>query len=122
MRTFQPHTRIKEEYPEARAAARTLIEKGVKAEHGQKTFIYGRTVRTEMHWVRLQPLLRIQMPAETEERRLWVKPPPPFEISAIQPFAGLRLKADAVSKVSDCATGYILVNPVAIGSAGVVQW
>jgi len=42
VRTFQPYIRIKEQYPEARASARTLIEKGVKAGQGQKNFIYGK--------------------------------------------------------------------------------
>jgi hypothetical protein len=40
VKAFEPYDSIKEENPEARAAGKTLIEKGKAAEPKRRTFIY----------------------------------------------------------------------------------
>ncbi len=40
VQTFQPYDRVREEYPEARAAGQALIARGQRAGSDQKTFIY----------------------------------------------------------------------------------
>jgi len=40
VKTFEPYDRVKEENPEARAAAKALIEEGKKAGPARKTFVF----------------------------------------------------------------------------------
>jgi hypothetical protein len=40
VKTFEPYDRVKEENPEARAAATALIEEGKKAGPARKTFVF----------------------------------------------------------------------------------
>ena len=40
MKTFQPYDRVKEPYPDARAAARALIAEGERYEPRRSTYIY----------------------------------------------------------------------------------
>jgi hypothetical protein len=40
VKTFEPYVRVKEENPEARAAAKALIEEGKKAGPARKSFVF----------------------------------------------------------------------------------